>query len=262
MRYRLLFVFLLFFISLVITFGLSKQTREAFFKVTDTIKIHYLEISQSLWQNYDRFLNQAKSIAFYQEKYKQYQQIELELTETKEQLKQILDFYPQLDLYSNTAFQPALVISYVDFLQYDKVWLNTKMPYQKDKIFGIIRNGYALGIAVVENDRLLGLFNGNERCSYSVYIGEKKIPATLHYYAEKKDLVLADFIPQYFNINIGDEVFTSGLDNIFIQNIPVGKVIEILDKNGYITAVVKPYADATFPEYVWLVNKDYNNARK
>lgn len=262
MRYRFLFLFLFFILYFAITFVFSQGARDKFFKITGAIKMQYLELSQSLVKNYDRFFNQAKSIAFLQEKYKEYQRIELELLETKERLKEVLDFAPELDLYSKSTFKPALVISYVDFLEYDKVWLRTKMAYQNSgRIFGIVQNGYAAGIAVVEKDRLVGLLNGNEQCGYSVYIGENKIPATLHYNPQSKETILADFVPQYFNIQVNDEVFTSGLDNIFIQNVPVGKVVEVIDKNGYITAVVKPYADTRYPKYFWLVDKENIDAQ-
>ncbi|WP_104696929.1 MULTISPECIES: rod shape-determining protein MreC [unclassified Helicobacter] len=261
MRYRSLFLILFFIFYFAIVFVFSQGVRDKFFKVTGAIKMQYLEFSQSLGKNYDRFFNQAKSIAFLQEKYKEYQKIELELLETKKRLEQVFEFVPQLDLYPKVTFEPALVISYVDFLEYDKVWLHTKMPYQNNKIFGIVQDGYALGIAVVDKDRLVGLFNGNEQCGYSVYIGKDKIPATLHYNPQNKETVLADFIPQYFSIQAGDQVFTSGLDNIFVQDIPVGVVVEVVDKNGYITAVVKPYADIKSPKYLWLINKENIDAQ-
>ena len=261
MRYKPLFIALFLGLSLIVAFGFSQKARQTLFQVTDGIKSQYIQFKETLGKTYARFFDQARMITFYQEKYSQYQRVELELIELRERLNKILEFYPQLDLYPSVVFEPALVLSYVELSAYDKVWLRTKQQYVQDKIFGIVRDGYALGVAVFEQGRLLGLFNGNEKCSYSVYIGAGKIPALLHYDPKDSQNVIADFIPQYLSIKVGDEVFTSGLDDIFIENIPVGKVEKIIDQNGYISAVIKPYADKKAPGYLWIINKEKTNAK-
>lgn len=261
MRYKPLFIALFLAASLAVAFGFSQKARQVFFHATDGIKSQYTQFKEALGKTYGRFFDQARTIAYYQDKYSQYQRVELELIELKERLNKILEFYPQLDLYPSAVFEPALVLSYVELSAYDKVWLRTKEQYAQDKIFGIVRDGYALGIAVFEQGRLLGLFNGNEKCSYSVYIGASKIPALLHYDPKDSQNVIADFIPQYLSIQEGDEVFTSGLDDIFIENIPVGRVEKIIDQNGYISAVIKPYADKKAPEYLWIINKEKPHAK-
>ncbi len=261
MRYRSLFVIVFCLLTFVVAFFFHQKSRQIIFKTTDAIKIYSMDMVHALSNNYQRFFNQAKSIKYYQEKYGQYQKIELELIELKDKFQKLLEFYPQLDLYPNPIFEPALVLSYVELMQYDKVWLRTKQNYPANKIFGIVRDGYALGIALVEEERLLGLFNGNERCSYSVYIGKNKIPALLHQDPKDSQSIIADYIPQYLTIHEGDEVFTSGLDEIFIENIPVGRVQKVIDQNGYISAVIKPYADMNSPEYLWIINKESIDAK-
>jgi len=63
------------------------------------------------------------------------------------------------------------------------------------------------------------------------------------------------FIPAWFNLRIGDEVKTSGLDNIFFKNLKVGKVIAIKKSQGYQDAVVAPYFKSNEPNYFHIIRK-------
>lgn len=256
MRYKFLFLLFFCFLSLFVLFWLNQSARKLIFGLTDGIKTGYHHGVSFLSEHRERFFSQAKAIAKYQEKMKEYQELKLKLVEAQNQVDLMLRFYPQLDLFQKAVFEPALVISYVEMAEYDRVWLNTDLEYKPDKIYGIVRDGYALGIAMMKNGRLMGMFNGDENCSYGVYIGKNKIPAFIHYDPSDHKKILADYIPQYMKINIGDEVYTSGLDHVFSANIPVGRVEAIFDKNGYITASITPYANKQSPEYLWIINRN------
>ena len=242
--------------AVAIAFTQFKPFKEAIFVFTDRIKIFYHNFSDSISMRYNQFFDQARNIANYQKELQDYNSLKLQLLETQENLQKVLSFYPQIDLFKNTAFEPALVISYTEMAEYNRVWLHSKAKLSPDHLYGIVRDGYALGIAKIKDGRLLGMFNGDENCSYSVFIGKNKVSAFIHYDPNNDKYILADFIPQYLEISVGDEVYTSGLDYIFSSNIPVGRVEEIYDKNGYVTARVKPYADRKSPEYLWIVNRN------
>ncbi|MCE3040112.1 rod shape-determining protein MreC [Helicobacter anatolicus] len=256
MRYKFL-VFLLVCLSVfAIFFESNTKAKKAIFLLTDNIKSSYHHLLSLSKDSYDKFFTQAKMIGIYKEKYQEYQKLALELQDTKDKLDRVLKFYPQLNLFDKHIFSPVMAMSYVELSQYNRVWLNSNFKkYSSDSIFGLVRDGYALGIAVVENERLLGLFNGDEKCSYSVYIGENKTPALIHFDPDDKDRLLADFIPQYYQIAVGDEVVTSGLDGIFIENISVGKVEKIIDSSGYVTAKIVPYAKKKAPTYLWIIDR-------
>ena len=64
-----------------------------------------------------------------------------------------------------------------------------------------------------------------------------------------------NFIPKWSKISIGDRVVTSGLDNIFLANIPVGTVTKILTRSTYKTALIKIDANVLHPDYFYLVKK-------
>ena len=64
---------------------------------------------------------------------------------------------------------------------------------------------------------------------------------------------MVKFIPKYAKIKVGDEILTSGLDNIFFAGIPVGVIDEVIDEEMYLNAKVKPYIEVNIPVYLYLV---------
>ena len=67
--------------------------------------------------------------------------------------------------------------------------------------------------------------------------------------------LIVDFIPTWIPISIGDEVLTSGLDQIFLAGLHVGKIISISRASGYQSAVVEPYFYAKKPAYFHIITK-------
>ena len=73
----------------------------------------------------------------------------------------------------------------------------------------------------------MDFLNGNRRLYICSFIGNSKGSGILTSKQSDDKLLQVKFIPIWANINIGDEVITSGLDNIFYEGLRVGKVVEI-----------------------------------
>ncbi|MCT7557315.1 rod shape-determining protein MreC [Aliarcobacter butzleri] len=65
------------------------------------------------------------------------------------------------------------------------------------------------------------------------------------------------FIPIWSDINIGDEVITSGMDNIFFEGLKVGKVLEVSEQANMKVATIKPYVNALKKKYFYIYNDNY-----
>lgn len=144
--------------------------------------------------------------------------------------------------------------SYVNMGQYTQVWLKKNDDFENDDeaVFGLIRNGYAAGIAITKNNKLLGILNGDLKASYGVYIGESKSIGILK--NNLNDNVVIEYINAWSEIKEGDEVITNGLDNIFFEGIKVGKIKQVRQEYGYIVAEVDLYNKNNNIGYFWLVN--------
>ncbi|PAF47763.1 rod shape-determining protein MreC [Helicobacter sp. 12S02634-8] len=255
MRYRPLSFIVVIVALIFITFDSNQTLRSDVLDLSDKIKIWFFNAQENIKLSYQKYLRQANTIQEYAEKLKDYSKLELELQTLQTRFNELSNFISQKSPYQNPNFIATRAYSYVGIGDYNRIWLDLDITgYPTNKIFGIVQNGNALGIAIITEKRLMGLLNGDENSSYAVYVGEQKIPAIIRYDNADPKKILADFIPSWLKINAGDEVITSGLDGIFTPGIPVGKVISVAQNYGYITAEVAPYAQKNHLDYVWLID--------
>lgn len=146
----------------------------------------------------------------------------------------------------------AKVLSYVDMNDFSKVWLDIKK--EDNKIDALIDGEYSAGIVINKSGYAQALLNGNEKCNYSVYIGENKAPGITHEHKESRYITIK-YIPIWVEINIGDEVITSGKDNIFFEGLKVGKVVRIKKMADIQEATVEPYAQVLKKEYFHIYSQ-------
>ncbi len=145
------------------------------------------------------------------------------------------------------------VLSYVNFNDFTKVWLDIEK--QNDNIYGLVDGEYSAGIVVQKSNKAQALLNGHEKSNYSVYIGEDKAPGIIHK-NKNKNLLSIKYIPIWININIGDEVITSGMDNIFFEGLKVGKVVKINKMQDQQEAFIKPYSKVLQKKYFYIYKKE------
>lgn len=155
-----------------------------------------------------------------------------------------------------SAYKPSVkmirAISYSNLNNYNRVWLDFK-DFNKSKIYGLLYQGYAAGIVVDKNSHPLGLLLGDPNSIFSVYVGKEKIPGVLE--GDKKD-ILVKYIPLWMNPKVGDDVVTSGLDNIFFQGVRVGKVVKVMQEESSKTVIVQPYINLRVPTYLHVITKN------
>ena len=150
----------------------------------------------------------------------------------------------------HVSFDPN-VISYENYNDYTKVILDYKK--QSEDISALITTeNFAAGIAIKDKDQTFGLLNGNKKCSYAVFIGDLKVPGIVNYSNERQEYVFLNYIPIWQEINIGDEVITSGMDNVFYEGVKVGKIVEIEKYPTMQKAYVKPYANILKEKYYFV----------
>ncbi len=155
-----------------------------------------------------------------------------------------------------SMYQPNVkmiqALSYANLNDYNRVWLDFG-DFNQSKIYGLLYQGYAAGIAVAKNTKALGLLLGDPQCIFSVYVGDKKIPGVLQ--GNKKD-ILVKYIPLWMNPKVGDEVITSGMDDIFFQGVRVGKVIRVTEEESSKTVTVRPYVNMNIPTFLHIITKN------
>ena len=247
-------LFILFIFIALTIFLLKKEEsfQDNFALLSLPIKQSYLEVSNSFDNSIDKYLTQAQSI----EKLKGEN---LLLRKYLYQQKINLIALKQLNQYNEKKFNNfenilrVQTISYIKLNDFSQIYLTKSEELEKEKIYGLIQKNVVAGIALKGEGLLKGILLSNPICQFSTFIGDKKTPGIAR--GIDAQSIEVNFIPKWSKIKVGDKVITSGLDNIFLPEIPVGVVTNILTKSTYKTAIVKTYADVLHPNFFYLVKE-------
>lgn len=188
------------------------------------------------------------------------EELEDELTQYKNNhliMKQLAHEVNDLFAQNSSSFRVNPKVELVRTLSYEKfgnlnrIWLEVE-DYNASKIYGLVHKEIVAGLIVPKNGKALGLLNKDIKSSYAVYVGEELAPGIAHG-NNAKNLVV-EFIPAWFNIKKGDEVITSGLDEIFFKGIKVGQVVSVTKSQGYQNAIIEPYYTSNDPNYFHMIS--------
>jgi len=242
----------LFIITIIFLLRKEESFQDKFATATLPIKESYLNVTNGIKNAKERYLDQADSI-------KELKSENLLLRKYLYQQKIRIVKLEALHTYNEDRFNlhknilRVQTISYKKLNDFSQIYLTKGSELKQDKIFGLIQKNVAAGIAIKTNEPLKGILLSNEECQFSTFIGEKKRPGI----AKGIDAqhMEVNFIPKWSKINIGDKVVTSGLDNIFLPNIPVGIVTKVITQSTYKTAIIKIHADVLHPNFFYLVKE-------
>ena len=227
----------------------TKTIQSPLLSSLNSIKVTYHTITQSIQDSIDKHFFQAQEITDLKEKLQKYENNHLVMQQLASEID---DMYKENNttLATNPKTELVRAISYEKFGNLNRIWLDVP-DYNASKIYGLIYKEMVAGIVIPKDGKALALLNNDIKSTYAVYIGEGKAPGIAHG-NNGKNLVVS-FIPAWFNIKIGDEVITSGLDNIFFKGLKVGKVVSISKSQGYQNAVVEQYYKSNEPSYFHLI---------
>ena len=261
MRYKILVFGIIFIASILVLMEVDKGIQAKILGVSDYIKTFFLNTGEGIADTYNRHFDQAAQIESLNQKLQDYDKLSLENQNLKNELVKYQKIVGQDGFtHALSDFHLARIISFATLGEKDRVWLDTNLSnYRKgealeDRIFGIVKDNVALGVAVVQNGRVEGFLNGNANCNYDVYIGQSRAMGIVS--GSSGGNLLVDYIPDWIEIHKGDKVFTSGLDGIFLENIPVGVVENVRENYGYLSVEVKPYASLGELSYVWIIDRE------
>lgn len=254
MRSKAFFLIAFLLIGGVVFFKIDHLLRDGVLSLGDRIKGVIFDTKEWALEAYDKYFNQAQSIEELTQKLQNYQQLQLQNIQLKDELNRLTLFYGMPQIYPSVTIA-VRAISYYEFGNYERVWLEGYKG-EKEKVYGLVVHGNVVGIAKEGGEgRMMGYLNGDSLCSYGVFIGESKALGILR--GESGNLIV-DYIPLGSEIKVGDKVVTNGMDNIFFENIPVGEIVEVEKESSYIRAILKPHVDRVDLGYLWLLDRSKN----
>ncbi len=244
--FPLLLIFLALFVGALYYASIIQSPLLSFLNV---LKISYHNTIESIENTIDKHFFQAQKITKLKERLQKYENNHLVMQQLASEID---DMYKERN--SSLATDPRVelvrAISYEKFGNLNRIWLDIP-DYNISKIYGLIYKEMVAGIVVSKDAKALALLNSDIKSTYAVYVGDVKAPGIAHGNNDKN--LVVNFIPAWFNIKVGDEVITSGLDNIFFKGLKVGYVISISKSQGYQNAVIKQYYNSNEPSYFHII---------
>jgi len=247
-------VFSFFSILIVLFVGAFYYTdtvQKPVLSTLNSIKINYKNIIKFIDNGFSKHFFQAEKITTLTTQLQKYENNHLVMQELATEVndlyrvnKSSLKLDPRVDL--------VRTISYQKFGDLNRVWIEMD-DFNESKIYGLTYKALVAGIVIAKNSKPLGLLNRDFQSSYAVFVGSKHAPGIAHGNSGKN--IVVKYIPSWFDIKKGDEVTTSGLDNIFFKGLKVGQVISVTKSQGYQNAIIDQYYKSNDPNYFHLIRK-------
>jgi rod shape-determining protein MreC len=245
---------LLLLIALTVVFVISIRNngviKSFFLDFINPIKSAYLNLTNIS----DSYLEQQKSITTLQKENARLNKLLLEQSNYLEQLSKIYKLLPSLSKKPYKSIYLVDTISYIKLNRLNEIMLSspTNLKVKKDKLYGLMQKDVASGISREIDGKLYGYLLSHPKCTFSVIIGSENISGIAQ--GNDKGGMIVKFIPRWSNIKIGDSVKTSGLDNIFFPNTPVGTVTDVKTLDTYKLATIKVFANLSKPKLFFLIS--------
>jgi rod shape-determining protein MreC len=228
-------------------------------RITDTllgiinpIKQNYKNLTQGIKDKSHSYIFQKESIEKLGRENRILRKRLLEQTHYIQQVKNIYNVLPKLSKLPIHNISISETISYVKLNSFSQIILTKPKSLQEDKLYGLIQGKVVAGIAQVHNNQLYGYLTSDTKCRFAVFVGEQHAPGIA--IGTQTNEMIIKFIPKWHKIKVGDKVVTSGLDDIFFANIPVGVVTKVEVQSSYKVAHIKTYSDIYHPKTFFLIN--------
>ncbi len=248
---RGIYFWVLLSVVLTLFFLYQKPISQTVLTFSNTIKNSFLETKDTITSRIENYINQAKKIETLKSQLRELEPKASLFIDVSAKLNHILK---EVDLKShNSKLHLVRVLSYKNMSKrLDQFWLEFK-EYTPDKQYGLLYKGLVSGVVIEQNGKPVASLISSPETIFSVVIGKKRIEGVAFGDGE---FIKIKYIPKYKEPKVGDEVITSGFDNIFYEGIKVGKVVKIIEKEMYKEAIVKPFVVLNNPKYFYAVETE------
>ena len=252
MKTRLVSIIILLLLITVLITRNDERINDALLSIINPIKQNYTGLTQNLKDKGKSYLFQQESIERLSHENRVLRKRLLEQTHYIQQVQNIYTVLPKLSKQPIKNISITETISYVKLNSFSQIILTKPLGLQKEKLYGLLQNKVVVGTAQIHNNQLYGYLTSDTQCRFSVFIGEDNAPGIA--VGVQSNTMKVTFIPKWHKIEVGDKVKTSGLDNIFFTDIPVGIVTKIEIHSSYKIAHIRTYGDIYHPKTFFLIN--------
>ncbi|HHD78225.1 MAG TPA: rod shape-determining protein MreC [Epsilonproteobacteria bacterium] len=252
MKTRLVIIAILLLVLTVLLTRNDERITDTLLGIINPIKQNYKNLTQGIKDKSHSYIFQKESIEKLGRENRILRKRLLEQTHYIQQVKNIYNVLPKLSKLPIHNISISETISYVKLNSFSQIILTKPKSLQENKLYGLIQEKVVAGIAQLHNNQLYGYLTSDTKCRFAVFVGEEHAPGIA--IGTQTNEMIIKFIPKWHKIKIGDKVVTSGLDDIFFADIPVGIVTKVEVQSSYKVAHIKTYSDIYHPKTFFLIN--------
>ncbi len=252
MKTRIVIIVLLLLVLTVLLTRNNDQIAGTLLKTINPIKQSYKQFTQGIEDKGHSYIFQKETIEKLSQENRVLRKRLLEQMHYIDQVQNIYNVLPDLAKLPVHNMSIAETISYVKLNSFSQITLTKPKGLKENKIYGLIQGTVVAGVATLKGGQFYGYMTSDDKCRFSVLIGEQKAPGIA--IGVKRNLMIVKFIPKWHKIKVGDKVLTSGLDEIFFANVPVGVVTKVEVQSAYTVAYIKPYNNVMQPKTFFVIN--------
>lgn len=252
MKTRLIIIAILLMMLTVLLSRNDSRITDTLLGAINPVKQTYKNFTQNVEDKSHSYIFQKESIEKLSRENRILRKRLLEQMHYIKQVKDVYDILPTLTHLPLASVSIVETISYVKLNSFSQIILTKPKGLREEKLYGIIQDRVVAGVAKVKGEQLYGYLTSDMQCRFSVFIGKEKAPGIA--LGHIKNEMIVKFIPKWHDIKEGDKVITSGLDNIFFADIPVGLVTKVEVQSAYTVAYIKTYNNIFQPKTFFLIN--------
>ena len=252
MKTRLIIIAILLLMLTVLLSRNDERITDTLLGAINPIKQSYKHFTQNIEDKSRSYIFQKESIEKLSRENRILRKRLLEQMHYIKQVKNIYDVLPDLRRLPTSSISIVETISYVKLNSFSQIILTKPEGLVEGKLYGLIQGSVVAGTARVLHNQLYGYLTSDSKCRFSVFIGDTKAPGIA--IGHEKNEMIVKFIPKWHNVEVGDKVFTTGLDDIFFADIPVGVVTKVEIQSSYTIAHIKTYSDIFHPKTFFFIN--------
>lgn len=252
MKTRIVIIILLLLVLAVLLTRNDDRIADTLVSAVNPVKQSYKKFTQGLEDKSQSYIFQKETIEKLSHENRVLRKRLLEQMHYIEQVQKVYKVLPDLSRLPAHSISIADTISYVKLNSFTQIILTRPKEIEENRLYGLIQGTVAAGVASIKNGQLYGYLTSDSKCRFSVFIGDKKAPGIA--IGVEKNQMLVKFIPKWHDIKVGDRVVTSGLDNIFFANVPVGIVTNVEVQSAYTVAYIKTYSNVLHPKTFFVIN--------
>lgn len=251
MNKNLLLITTIFIVVISYIFNIDDKIKTSMSYIDKKFSTFYLDTLLSIESTLSKYFNQLNYIEKLEKENKElvkYKALYNITSKKNEELETMFHVKQNNDF----EFYPIKVLSNYTLYKSSILKLEPNINIYKNITPIVTKYGYSAGIVIKKQNNYLAYLNSNEKCNYSVFIGDDKSPGITSG-MDKDGKLIIKHIPKWQSIKIDDEIITSGMDNIFPFGIKVAKVVKIIDNENTKTVLAKSYAKILGQRYFYTI---------